>query len=529
MKIKAVLFARVSTRDQAEEGYSLPAQEKLLKEYALKNDLLVRKKFSVPESARGKQERKLFNELVGYVYEHPEVKVVVCEKVDRITRNLKDAVKLNDWLNEDEERQIHFVKQNLVIHKNSRSHEKFQWDIYLALARQYSNNLSEETKKGLYEKAEQGWYPGNKKRGYKTIGDAGHKIWMIDSESPDSRFIPKAFELYASQNFTVRKISKELFNQGWMTEDGRPISPSEIHRVLRDCFYCGEFVYGGKHYKDANHPPLVTKELFCLVQELIERKVKAGKYFKHTFLFGGGLIVCGECNRTVTGEVQKGHHYYHCTRHNNNCSQRRYLREELIEDQVLEILNGFVIKNKRLLEWVRKALKESHQDEKEYHSSVMEDLEKERRRVERRLDLLYDERIDGKIDKGFYERKRDQYEEQLERISEAISKHTKANIDYKRLGINIFELSQIGKEIYEKDALPGEKKDLLRFIFSNLKLKDEKLYPTYKNGFQVVAKHAESGDWLGIQDDFRTLEWISLVQNHEQMLSQTKYLIALTS
>ena len=165
MKIKTVLFARVSTREQADEGYSLPAQEKLLNEYAYKKDLCLVKRFSVPESASGKQERKLFNELVDYIYNTKDIKVVICEKVDRITRNFKDAVKLQDWLEEDEERQIHFVKQNLIIHKNSRSTDQLMWDIFLSLARNYSNNLSEETKKGMNEKAEQGHYPGNHKRG----------------------------------------------------------------------------------------------------------------------------------------------------------------------------------------------------------------------------------------------------------------------------------------------------------------------------------------------------------------------------
>ena len=97
---------------------------------------MVVKKFSVPESASGEQERKLFNELMDYLLEHPQVKAVICEKVDRITRNLRDAVKIDDWLVEDEGRQIHFVKQNLIIHKNSKSSDKFMWDIHIAVARQ---------------------------------------------------------------------------------------------------------------------------------------------------------------------------------------------------------------------------------------------------------------------------------------------------------------------------------------------------------------------------------------------------------
>ncbi len=144
--MKTALYARVSTKEQAEEGYSLSAQVKLLKEYSDKRDLTIVKRFIVPESASGKQERKAFLEMLEHLKLHPEIKILLCEKVDRITRNFKDAVKLDDWLDEDETRKIHFVKQNLIIHKNSRSHEKFQWDIYLVLARQYSNNLSEESK-----------------------------------------------------------------------------------------------------------------------------------------------------------------------------------------------------------------------------------------------------------------------------------------------------------------------------------------------------------------------------------------------
>src|SRR3990167_10248377 len=133
MRVNAVMFSRVSTREQAEEGYSLQAQEKLIKEYAEKKDYSVVKVFSVPESARGLQERKLFNELLVYLDNHSNIKVVVCEKVDRITRNFKDAVKLDEWLNADENRQIHFVKHNLIIHKLAKSNEKFMWDIYLAM------------------------------------------------------------------------------------------------------------------------------------------------------------------------------------------------------------------------------------------------------------------------------------------------------------------------------------------------------------------------------------------------------------
>ena len=81
MRIKTVLYARVSTRDQAEEGYSLPAQERLLGEYARRNGLEIDRTFSVPESAAGRLERKTFKEMLEYLRANPELKVILCEKV----------------------------------------------------------------------------------------------------------------------------------------------------------------------------------------------------------------------------------------------------------------------------------------------------------------------------------------------------------------------------------------------------------------------------------------------------------------
>ena len=95
---QAIIWARVSTKEQSEEGYSLDAQVKMLLEYAQKHNLRIVKRFIVPESASGKQERKEFQEMLQYLQDNSKIKHVLFEKVDRATRNFKDSVKLNDWL-----------------------------------------------------------------------------------------------------------------------------------------------------------------------------------------------------------------------------------------------------------------------------------------------------------------------------------------------------------------------------------------------------------------------------------------------
>ena len=257
---KAIIYARVSTKEQAEEGYSLASQIKLLRDYAEKNSLDVVKEFVIPESASGRQERKTFKEMMEYCKKR-NISHTLCEKVDRITRNLQDAVWIDAWLQNNQERRIHFVKQNLVIHQNAKSYEKFQWDIYVVLARQYSNNLSEETKKGLIEKAEEGWYPGPSKRGYITVGDRGHKVWEIDrSVTSEAPFIFKAFTLYAQGGYTISTIQEKLFKEGWTSPSGRKLPRATIHTVLSDPFYCGKFIWNGKSTK-GNMTPSFAKRL----------------------------------------------------------------------------------------------------------------------------------------------------------------------------------------------------------------------------------------------------------------------------
>ena len=138
--MKTVLFARVSSKEQEQEGYSLPAQEKLLTEYAERKNLEITKSFSISESASGRYQRKTFNEMLEYVTKN-KIKVIVCEKVDRLTRNLKDAVSINEWIQEDPERQVHFVKENCVLSKESKSNEKFIWNIKVSVAQYYIEKL----------------------------------------------------------------------------------------------------------------------------------------------------------------------------------------------------------------------------------------------------------------------------------------------------------------------------------------------------------------------------------------------------
>ena len=92
-----------------------------------------------------------FGEMLAFLKATPSCRTILVEKTDRLYRNIKDWITVDDL-----EFEVHFVKEGAVASKESRSSDKFMHGIKVLMAKQYVDNLSEEVKKGLREKAEQG-------------------------------------------------------------------------------------------------------------------------------------------------------------------------------------------------------------------------------------------------------------------------------------------------------------------------------------------------------------------------------------
>ncbi len=482
--MKAVIFCRVSSKEQEETGYSLPAQEKFLREYADKQGLEVAKVFAISESAAGKIQRKTFIEMIEFVRKKSICSVVV-ETTDRLTRNFSDVPIIDAWIMENEEHQIHLAKEACVLHNSSRSHEWFMWRVKVATAEYYVRLLSENVKKGQKEKLAQGWIPTKPPIGYKTVGETGHKIHIIDEAV--APLVRKMFEYYASGQFSIKWLAMTMYKEGLRSPKGNKLVNSRIHSLLRDPFYIGKIRWNDEIY-EGKHEPLISKELFDKVQALLVSKTTP-KYRKHSYLFQG-LIRCAGCNGLITWEVQRGHRYGHCN-HYNDCKQTTWVKEPEVEEQLLSGFDNLKLKNSRIVEWLRKALKESHQDEIEYHNSTVGQLQARYEAIQKRMDKLYDDKLDEKITPDFYNRKFKQYSQEKDEIAESIKRHSTASTGYLNLGINLYELSQRAREIYLKAKEKGmldEQKALIRLVFAKLILDEGKLSWEYSQAFKILSE-----------------------------------------
>lgn len=475
-----VIYCRVSSKEQEETGYSLDAQEKLLIEYAQKQGIKIAKTYRITESASGKQIRKTFNEMFQFIQKNG-VNIILCEKIDRLTRNLKDASTVSEWIQTDEKKEVHFIKENFVVNKNTRAHENLVWDMKVAIARFYTNNLSEEVRKGQKEKLAQGWLPTKPPLGYKTTGEKGHKIHIIDqSVAP---FIKKAFEMYASGNYSMEALRQAIYVEGFRTRAGKKPAKSVIENMLNEPFYYGAMIWKDTLYIDAKHEPIITKELFDKAQRVRSGKI-APAYSKHSFQFKK-MMKCGECGGTITAELQKGIVYYHCG-HYKACTQKPYTPEKKIEEQLFGVFKFFENITPQEAEAIKAKIKENHAQETEYKETTLRSLNSRYTQLQSRLDILYNDRLDQKISTEAWEKKQSEINSEQAEIQEQISRIKNVETQYFEIWLNILDLAHRAREIYEKRS-PEERRLLLSHIFSNLMLKDEKVLPVLTKPIEILA------------------------------------------
>src|ERR1035438_5034885 len=124
--ILVFLYARVSSREQEREGYSIPAQRKLLAEYARTHNFHIEREFVDVESAKNPG-RKEFSKMLRLLEADGACRIVLVEKTDRLYRNRTDALAF-EALIEKRGVEIYLVKEARVIGKDSRSQDKFMHD-----------------------------------------------------------------------------------------------------------------------------------------------------------------------------------------------------------------------------------------------------------------------------------------------------------------------------------------------------------------------------------------------------------------
>lgn len=485
-KIKAVIICRVSSKEQEDTGYSLDAQEKLLQEYADKNEIHIEKIYKISESASGKQARKKFYEILQFVKKN-NITIILCEKIDRLTRNLKDAATVSDWVHEDKSHEVHFVKENFIVNNNTKAHENFVWDMKVAMARFYTNNLSEEVKKGQKEKLAQGWLPTRPPTGYKTIGEKGHKTNVVDETT--APLIKKMFQLYSTGNYSVVSLEDEMYKLGLRSVKGNKVLQSRIYDLLQDPFYCGKMRWNGEIYP-AKHEPLISKDLFEKAQNILKRRGKTTLSTQHNYLFRS-KVFCEGCGGVLSWETQKGTLYGHCNNHlkSRNCPKKTYIKETEVEKQIDIIFSKIAPKSEAVLKWIEDIIREENSGQIKERETEIQRLNGLLLNIRKEKDKYFEATISKEVPLEFCQKRIAECKTEEETLESALDRVVNQSDEYQELSLIIHDLAFKAKEIYQR-ATTDDRKLLLSQLFTNF----------IQNGYEIKPNYNSACNYL--------LEWI---------------------
>jgi site-specific DNA recombinase len=495
--MKAIILARVSTKEQ-EEGHSIAAQRQRLIEYCSRHTLDLIKTFELIESStRG--ERKEFAAMLDFARSQHETVAIVADAVDRFQRSFKESVLLDDLIR-SEKVELHFYREGMVIGKGASPTDILRWDFSVMGAKSYVLNLSENVRRSLEYKRRNGEWSGKAPLGYLNSRDANGKSTLVPD--PERAFLVRMlFEEYGRGAFS---ISGDLVQKAreWgltnKTRKGPPLTAGQIHTILLNPFYYGEMRVKGRLYPHI-YAPLIDKHLFerCEAVRLGKSRQTAVRYSEKPFVFRG-LLRCAVSGRVVTCDLKKGKHVYLICRDPDNPIKKLFVPEVQVLDQIEAVLRSIQVPEK-LLDALLVHMRVSHDAEDQFHRDAIAGLRREQDRVRERLSTLLDLRLDQSITQAEYDKKARELKEQQAEIALRIEQHQKGEEGFRATLETLISVASQAADIFARSK-SEQKRQLIAFVFSNLKLNGKKLEFSLRSPFDLMVNRRDYASWLGNLD-----------------------------
>ena len=481
-RVKAVIYARVSSKEQEAEGFSVDAQLRLLRAYAAEHGLDASHEFIEADTAKHSG-RKAFGEMLRYLYRHPG-SVILVEKVDRLYRNFADYVKVDHLPVE-----LHFVKDGMVISESSKSQDKFMHGIRVLMAKNYVDNLSEEIRKGLNEKAAQGIYPTHAPLGYLNVQEPGTKRKIIVPDPARAHLVKEIFEAYASGLYSLDQLAKFARSRGLTSKKGLPLPKSAIAKVITHLAYRGVIRWNGGETLGI-HEPLVSREVWQRAQEVRTGRGFSNAGYGHKEFAYRGLIRC-KCGEVMTGEMKKGKYvYYHCTGRKRDLCGRPYIAEAMITKAFTDLLKKLVVPSE-FVPWIEAGLREADRDRHASRENREKVIDAEEKTLRARLEVLYIDKVDNEISADFYRDTRAKWEARINELQfelAALDRTETVSVDET---MRVFELASTA-HLRFANADPNQKRDLLHFMCSNCTWEDGHLAVELHEFFDLMLNTLET-------------------------------------
>ena len=375
------IYMRVSTEDQAREGFSLPEQKERLESYCKFNGYKIVEYYTdAGISAKTGNHRPEYDRMLEDG-KQGKINMIIALKLDRITRSTRDWETLMDYL-EKYNINIAFVNDDI---NTTTANGKMVSRIMMSVSQNEIERTSERTIIGLEGAIKQGHIPARAPLGYKHI----YKKLVPDPLTKD--IVIRIYNLYF-EGLTYNTIAK-LFNKEKVL-DKTNWKDTSILKIITNVIYKGDYIQGKttrnpRYFSDVVEP-IVSRELWDSCQ--VQKKKNQRNYMRsQTYIFLQKLK-CPKCGRILAGgashkiKADKWYYYYRCEKCRGN------IREHEIEDSIKELLSDIFEYDSVVNEFFLPVLQNKVHNPKEEFEKELTNLNNKKARIRKAyIDELFTE------------------------------------------------------------------------------------------------------------------------------------------
>lgn len=445
---RAVLYCRVSTKEQVEEGNSLVTQEKNCREYAKKHGYEVAAVFIEQGESAKTTDRTELKKLMNFcAVKKNNISAVIAYKIDRISRNTDDYSQIR----------ILLKRYGVEIKSTSEHFEdnpagRFMENIIANVA-QFDNDVrAERSIGGMKDAVREGRYVWLAPIGYSNAKVAGKSTIIQNDLAP---VVKKAFEEVALNRQHIDEIRRQITKDGLVNTSGKPISKSHFYRILKNELYTGWIHKFGEKQK-GTFEPIISEALFNQVQYVLtgrRNKIKSYSFERPDFPLRrfirhpSGLMLTGGWSK---GRLKK-YPYYVIQKQNIN------IRKEVLEGAFIDMLNQFkldITHFEKLKTYVKRHL-DLGMSNKRFE---LDKLKQKATELKTKQDVILEKNIDGIISNELCKEKIAAIDHELYEINKVLTGLPDTKISYGYLLGLIGDMLKNPGDVWEKADFPTKLK-----------------------------------------------------------------------